>query len=517
MNPSIETSPTMPPTPVPEQNIVEVASDNKSLAEQVGLTDGQFDVLRGGEFLEKGWHVKSVGTDTDKDTGLQRQFVVIEKPQLDINGVPILDEQGQPVIESAKDIWTDKLMSWQENDQVEDEDTREAEQALEEIGGVAVDATAEVDEVDGLGQVNEAEQTTESPLALTEVENTVEIEGAKSGPASEELQKIQETFIESAKKFDSIHAQVESLPVTVGKLTEAFTQNQGQYLDQVGNALVNVKGLIEPLRNMAPLLRELGDDVYSNIDQRTRQALQTAVENAQQVLRGIGGLSRVVSEGKLLVDGNQRNLAAQITDAARQIEVTVEAFEGETKKSIDQDVFDGYEKVYKATKDDSVDEIRAIRNDRGNLEHFDHDLDQIGNMSRNIQEATSGLGNAASRDLDYGLTGTILNTHGLNSMGIDEAYSSMSSFVRVLEALASHSNGTKGNILAELQPAVSSQLSTALSIIDRMRKPTTEYADQNSSFSKLRNRTKDVAVQSDRLARYLAGIRREIENGARAA
>jgi hypothetical protein len=530
MNPSIENSPNNWNPPIIEQNAEELglqvpetgSNPEQSIAEQVGLVDDQFDVQRNNGDIEKGWKVAGIGTDTDKDTGLERQFVIIEKPALDSNGMPMLDELGKPVIESQKDIWTDKLMSWQQSDQNEDEDTREAELALEEVGGIAVDATTEVDELeitepnDDIEQLADEEVTTEPSVETSLVEDTSEKSNEiLEGPAAKELEKVKDAFVDTANNFNGIHATMESLPVTVGRLTEAFVQTQGQYLDQVGGNLSNVKALVEPLRNMAPLLRSLEEDLHGTIDQRTRQELQIVVDNAHQALRGLAGLVDVASNGKRTVDGTQRDLADQITHMARQAEVAVESFESEAKGRIDNSVYEGHQKVSEAKMEGTEDSSGAIMRDRDNLDHFDYDLNQVTNMSRNVQEATFVLGNSATRQLDYDFTGAVLNSHGLNPMSIDDAYANMSSFVRTLESISSQSSGSKGNVLAELQPIVNTRLSEALSIIDRMRRPSTEYADQNSALSKLRNNSKDALAQSDRLASYLKSVKREIEDGVR--
>ncbi len=119
-------------------------------AERLGLVDGLFDVTRGigdNARTEQGWHIQHVGMATDNTTGQEREEVVIARAQVNADGSPILDDDGN-AIDDVKLMWADVLLDAQENT-AEAPNTAEAQaiQAVENVGSAVTFNEVQVEPV----------------------------------------------------------------------------------------------------------------------------------------------------------------------------------------------------------------------------------------------------------------------------------------------------------------------------------------------------------------------------------
>ncbi|NBU33338.1 hypothetical protein EB118_01265 [bacterium] len=159
------------------QNFVAAAESAKqpTPAESLGVVDGNFDVKRGaGEnaYTENGWNVVEVGMDTDKTTGIERQYVIISNAELGVDGKPLRDENGH--IEGViKNVWVDTFNSWQNSEADNSAEVVEAEKALGHIGAPAVHAEIEVDIVAEAVIKEGAEQAQLDPTKTAEFKQRV--------------------------------------------------------------------------------------------------------------------------------------------------------------------------------------------------------------------------------------------------------------------------------------------------------------------------------------------------------
>lgn len=279
----------------------------QSPAEMIGVVDGQFDVQRniGREdmYTEKGWNVVEVGTDTDKQTGEDRQFVLITNAPLGADGKPIHDENGD-LEGDTKNIWTDKLNSWQTSEVEQDTEVVEAEHALKRVGSAAVSSEVEVQMIDT------PDSTTE---ALTEP--TVNVVQQDPTQTPEYKQQV----VTSLTALDTELGRF-------GKMSDrAINDSVGQLIDYSKNKPVEIRRVLEGAAVGALRDANYAADYYSK---GVRPALQELFGEDKAAMRRIDDTVDAVIKTVQKTAGNQdpsyavqlkNDLASAAMDQSRAI------------------------------------------------------------------------------------------------------------------------------------------------------------------------------------------------------
>jgi hypothetical protein len=474
----------------------------KTPAEQLGLTDGQVVARRGrGEnaYFDSGWSVLYTGTAIDTMTNQPREEIVIVKPVVDAEGNAVVDDTG--VAESiTKTYWLDDLMAMQPKPEQaansgEDLDItvpRGLKKEVEEGGAQEIEgASDEAADLGGAALTTEVAVDADSIPADEAAELSV-----LEGTSLVELQKAQDMMRALPEQFGAITNTIGTLQRGIESGVAAFEEGQNRSLATVQNFVRQAKDIASTLLNNAGFLNSLRGNVYQPIDGHDANQVQQIKEHLNSLLISMKNVAGSVDESIRIGNSGQEDLSQSLLGITTQIEQQLDAFSKGAGEIGNQVATADGERTRKK-EDSSYTEAQQVR-DRELLDKTFYVANGSATRVMTIQAEIEGVQKSLARNLKAGsrsLTTEVLAQAGLHRASIDETTQVLQHALYKLEAISGIRSGTKGNLVAELDPLLSPNgaLSRAVEDVMRMRTPSIENSEQRSVIGRLKSRVAEVA------------------------
>ena len=482
--PTTEAQPGIDPT----VQAAEVQAQNA--AEQVGLTDGQFTVQRGsGEtaYTEKGWKVVEVGTDIDKNDGTEKQFVVIGKDETDADG---------NVDTTTKDVWLDKLNSWQLQESAETAEVMEAESALEAVGAVAVHAEGTIELVDtsndvtvpkiAIDMITAEEGSVEEAASIPDDQ---ELEQTTEDAPQTELLGINEAKIMSEALSDKFAPVGQSIRQLAGRVEEeigGFLSKQKGMLDNVGTSVQRARNMAGSIMDMSNFVRQLENNSYGEISSQDRQNLGQLAEGMQVLSRYMNDVESSSSEARRRGGAMQGELGQNLVSAVKAIENGLEEFKQNPAALKDKALEADQERTAKKESDPDY-TVNQQKKDDSVIGDLVYTAGEATNRTNVVVDETGAARKAITRTLDIGnfnLTDEILSSSRLGGHVVEDINNSLRVVTNRLNDMLSM-RGSRGNLHAELRPLINGYLAPLVDSIMRIRPPDVRSSEQPRQINKV--------------------------------
>jgi hypothetical protein len=416
-------------------------------------------------------------------------------------------------------------MKWQSSEAESSAEAQEAEAALEEIGGIAVDTSVEVATVENVEEdagdnditvpraeilaaraateaENEAENKDAGTVEATATDETAEntqqdqttnvAEDEAKSPEAEsgtELQQLKEaqSMIESlADKFMPVEQAARRLASMAEEEIGQFANRQRSLLNGVSQSVSDVRNMANNIMDMTRFVSSLEDNAYAEAGHQERQAVMQLLDSVQALSRGMSRVESTTTDARRSGAAMQNELGDSLYGAIRKVAAELEGFKAAPLEVREKITAADQERTEKKKSDPNYTSNQQDTDERAMGDVYVNAGEAVSRTDVVIEEAGQ-VRHAIDRTLDAGnsnLTSELLSEARLSGNNIEDITMQLRTIGNRLDGVASM-RSSRGNLHAELRPLVNGMLMPLVENIMRLRPPDVQSSEQPRRLNKV--------------------------------